>query len=682
MKTDSKKQNLSIGFEGLKEKEYGEIHKCVSEEIKKHKQELQSSIDKQFRVYFNGLQYENPLEKFCYALYDEMYWLCVNRQSANVATKHYGYFINALRKQSFVKDLDVFNAETFYNCIKLVSVSIKSPFPLGDDLANYVLFLLNNYEFYFYDESSVPQKTDDELFVFQKPIDFYHKWLNNCSPDIFIAIAKIWLDEMKKRSIGNDEYNILKKTVPINKDVEIDLSDIPATMYLIEVLQLSSFEFESKTGNKVPWLDMLTNLRWLYQTCEKLTFRDDNVLPLSVWDKSEYRSFGLAAKVGFNDFCNIFAYDIKDNKPYKFREKPFVQIGDVIFCPSTILSQYDCVYDFIEAFNVNVTSDNKKQQIRSQMLEEQLCKKLKNENWETIPLFGINNSSKGDADIILKDDKDVLLIQIKKPNFRRESKKKFEERELMDGKAASQLNEYEERNSSICDKNQRVTKWIVSSFENCRNEIDGCRKVSYLDLCFWYKANDYKELSQFIEDVQADKPIRDIIDAIKKKQSDFLRRELGEALPMVDPQSYIRRIKSNKGKDYFQWIGDLVEKFEWADSKEKLTIIDTIRKESVNHPNDYMLLIFLGICLRNIEDFCGAEESLKKVLEIVPDDPSTMRLLYNLYTQTLWRLRCNKSRFVYIKEEAGKIDKRFKELYWFVDEKNPKLDIQIKSFDR
>lgn len=666
MKKDNKKQNPTIGFEGLKEKEYGEIHKCVSLEIKKRKQDLQLCVDEQLLDYFNGISHEDPLEKFCYALSEEMQWLNANKRiyGGNVCAKHYGYFIHALLKHKSMAGLKILDAETFFNCISIVSQSIKCQFSVGKTLADYLRFMENDYEFYFFDESTIPIKNDEELFVFQKPIDFYHKWLNSCRPDILLAFAKIRMYELK-----ND------------KNFEFDLSDIPATMYLLNILQLSDCQFESKSGKGLPYADVLTNIRWFCQSHDKITFREDDT-SLFVLDKKEYDSIGMNSKVDFIDFCDIFAYNVNDRQPFVPKVRPFVRIGDVMFCPSVILSNYDYVYGFIEAFNVNVTSNNKKQFERSRKLEEQLCKKLQNENWEVIPYFRTKEKLDGDADIVLRDKTDVLLIQIKKQNFRTDSRRKYEDWVHLDEKAAKQLNDFEKSHPLICDKNKRVTKWIVSSFDNCRNDIYGCRKVSYLDLFCWYRTNDFQNLSQFIDAVQSDKPLHDIIDVLKKEQSDFLQEELGKALPIVDPQSYIRRIKSNKGNDYFKWVGGLIEKFEWADSKEKLTIIETIRKESDNHPDDYMLLMYLGACLWNIEDYSGADESLKKVLEIVPDEPCTMMALYNLYTQTPWRLRCDMSRFSYIKEEAEKIDKRFKELYWFVDEKNPKLDILIKSFNR
>ena len=250
-------------------------------------------------------------------------------------------------------------------------------------------------------------KNDEKLFVFQKPIDFYHKWLNSCRPSILLAFAKIRMDELKNDK--NIEFDL--------PDFPADLSDFPATMYLLKILQLSDFQFESKKGSTIPYQDVLINIRFF---CQSLKEEDS---PLFVLDKKTYDSMGMNLKVDFDDFCDIFAYNVNDKQPFVPKVKPFVRIGDVMFCPSVILSNYDYVYSFIEAFNVNVTSNNKKQQKRSRKLEEQLCEKLQNENWETIPQFCTNDND-GDADIVLRDSNDVLLIQIKKQNFRTDTRRK------------------------------------------------------------------------------------------------------------------------------------------------------------------------------------------------------------------------------------------------------------------
>ena len=676
-----KKQLDSI--ESKRSEKYGIVHTVILSEIEKSKKDLQAKVNKQLKAYFRELQGITPLEKFCRALSDEVQWLCFNDlnqyYSASVATRHYGYFIHELLKHKSVEGLNINSAESFYESFNQMTPSI---FPVGNLLAEYLNFMEDIYEPYFYDDSVIPWQKDGEFWLFQSPIDYYHKWLNDSRPKILLALAKKLADnKIKQLSNSDDGVKLFKNYT--KADVNVGIENL-AVRYLITAMQLSDCQLNLKSGKMIQYDRMFYPLRQItisqnfeYNEClKKMKHIIDpsnitscnELVPVFVLDKTKYDSFDHNAPWGdFEDFCEIFAYRASEGRPFPASVKPFVQINDLLFCPMSILSKYDSVYGFIETLNINVTTQNRKQQERSVRLERSLCEKLKNPHWDIEPSCGDN--SKGDSDIILKDDKDVVLIQIKKPNFSFDSRKKYEDRVFHDEKAAQQLNDFEKSHTALCDKNQRVTKWIVSSFENCRNDIDGCRKVSYLDLYFWYDSNRFENLSQFIEAVQSDKPIRDIIDILKQDRSDFLRTELGKALPIVNPHSYMRRISTTEcNNHYFQEIDDLVRKFVYSNGLEKLNIVDEVKKMCTEHSDNYMLWIFLGNCLVDVKDFCGAEESFKKVLEIVPDDPCTMRSLYILYTKTSWWFDSDEKKKIFIKEDAKKINDRFKELYWFVDE--------------
>ena len=89
---------------------------------------------------------------------------------------------------------------------------------------------------------------------------------------------------------------------------------------------------------------------------------------------------------------------------------------------------------------------------------------MQNGNWEVIPHFRTNDKLDGDADIVLRDNNDVLLIQIKKQNFRTDSKKKYEDRVYLDEKAAKQLNDFEKSHPLLCDKNNDVVSPELTAY--------------------------------------------------------------------------------------------------------------------------------------------------------------------------------------------------------------------------
>ena len=54
----------------------------------------------------------------------------------------------------------------------------------------------------------------------------------------------------------------------------------------------------------------------------------------------------------------------------------------------------------------------------------------------------------------------------------------------------------------------------------------------------------------------------------------------------------------------------------------------------------------------------------------MPDEPLVMRTLYDLYTKSNWYFCADEQLKMYIREESKRINDRFNELYWFLDDKN------------
>lgn len=699
--TNNKNQNRSIGLEDRKAEKYGDLHASVVSEIKSTKERLQKDVDQKLEDYFCNLQGATALERLCNALSDEVYWLTTNdlnrNYSPNVATRHYGYFIHALLMHKSVKDIIVTNVDAFNECFKATTPSL---FLEGNSLADYLKFMSEVYEPYFFEESIIPvKKSDGSLHLLQKPLDFYHNWFNSSRPKILLTILKVCayhnLNVQKEKFADDENYKSLLKVVEDNKDDMSELLENPATGYLLKIMKLSEFKYKLKSGKMMPYEDLFAPIRHisigqrlsyvklidcLPKGCDmkqmyEIVVKGEGHWPLYVLDKKNYESIDhIDHWADFDDFCDCFAYKAIDRSSYSYNLKPFVEIGDVVFCPSSILSKYDSVYGFVNAFNINVTNEqNDVQRRRSHKLEEQLYKRLQNVKCETIPLYDKKKepNGNGDVDILLKDTNDVLLIQIKKQNFSDDSIKRCADRIRLDEKAAQQLNDFECTHPEICG-NKHVTKLIVSSFDDCGTVIDGCYKVSYVELLFLYdilgrlyKLDMYESLSQFIEVVLSEKPIRIFIENLKHNPTSFLWKELGKTLPIVNPRFYDRIISS--GKDFSEQKEDLKFALDISTGNERLKNINTIRDLLDEYPDDYMLWDLLRAYLMSIKDFSGAERCIKKILEILPEEPCIMRTLYDLYTQSNWYFRADEQLKDYIKKESKKINDRFNELYWFLD---------------
>ncbi|MBR5983925.1 MAG: hypothetical protein IK025_09455 [Bacteroidales bacterium] len=697
--TNNKNQKRSIGFEDRKAEKYGSLHALVVCEIKSSKERLQKDVDQKLEDYFCNLQGGTTLERLCNALSDEVYWLTTNdlnrNYSPNVATRHYGYFIHALLMHKSVKDIIVTDVDAFNECFMATTPSL---FPEGNSLADYLKFMSDVYEPYFFEESIIPvKKSDGSLHLFQKPLDFYHNWFNSSRPKILLTILKACayhkLNVQKEKFADDENYKSLLKVVEDNKDDMSESLENPATGYLLEIMKLSEFKYKLKSGKMLPYEDLFAPIRHisigqrlpyvklidcLPKGCDmkqmyEIMVKSEGHWPLYVLDKKKYESMvHFDHWADFEDFCDVFAYNAVDGGSYSYNLKPFVKIGDIVLCPSSILSKYDSVYGFVNAFNINVTNEqNDKQRMRSHKLEEQLYKRLQKVKCETIPLYD-ENDTKGDVDILSLGTNDVLLVQIKKQNFTGDSIKRYADRIRLDEKAAQQLNDFERAHPEICGNNKCVTKLIVSSFDDCGTVIDGCYKVSYVELfflydflCRLYKLDMYESLSQFIKVVLSEKPIRIFIENLKHNPTSFLWKELGKTLPIVNPRFYDRIISS--GKDYSEQKEDLKFALDISTGNERLKNINAIRDLLDEYPDDYMLWDLLRAYLMSIEDFSGAERCIKKILEILPDEPCIMRTLYNLYTQSNWYFQADEQLKAYIKKAAKKINDRFNELYWFLD---------------
>ena len=392
-----------------------------------------------------------------------------------------------------------------------------------------------------------------------------------------------------------------------------------------------------------------------------------SIAPLFCLDKRRFNDEKEESKCGkewanYEDFTAVFAHFHTDNKPIDPNITPFLKIGDMIFCPTILLSQFDLVYVFIQIYNMNVTKGRPLD--LSTKIENALFDGLQSSIWETIrpPV-----NTGGDADLILKGENTVVLIQIKKQNFSTDAKRRMDNQIQLDEKAAKQLNEYEKSHPEIASNHQNVKKWIVSSFDNCGTSFDGCRKVSYLDLLYWFPSRKFDNLSQFIEDVEADKPIREIIEKIKEKKSDFITEELGNALPIVAPTIYLRQINGKEKDNDFMRINELMHEFLNTGTNKRQLFFEELRTIEKHHPDSFILKHYLGICCWRNGEYSQSEDYFIQSLKIVPEEPLTMYLLQKLYAEWAAKDSNNKRSLI---EKRGSVLKKFRDLYWFIDENN------------
>ena len=602
----------SIGFEKRKQERYGEIHTEVFELLKSRKKALQDVVEQELDEYLDSLPCDNQLDKFCFALSDEVYWLSERylkrRYDQSIAVKHFGYFIYALKKRKILNGLSIMDCDVLEIRFRSFYYKIKKSQSFCESLGKYLRFMKEEYEHYFYDDSVIPVKDGDTLFLFQKPEDFYRKWLNSCRSKVLLAL--------EKNNINNPFLNKIIENAGCDVEDKSMLLDGPVCYSLLNALKLSHFPFKVREKELdyqnlyFPFKHFIVSFKASYKKlldCFPMEYSLDKfndlthlsqISSLFVLDGKRYNDekehFKSSGRfwADYKDFVAVFAHSHTDNKSFHPEITPFFKIGDVIFCPTILLTQFDFVYGFIQIYNMNVIKQGEQLEV-SKKVEEALHDSLQSNAWETI-VPPVNTG--GDADLILRDQYNVLLMQLKKQNFSTDAKRRMDNQIQLDEHAAVQLNKYEKSHLEIATDHQSVKKWIVSSFDNCGNSFDGCRKVSFLDLLYWFPSKKFKNLSQFIEDVEEDKPIREIIEKIKEKKSDFITEELGNALPIIAPTIYLRQINGKEKGNDFMRMNELMLKFENASTTERQLLFEELRTFEKPHPDSFVLKHYLGIC--------------------------------------------------------------------------------------
>ena len=228
--------------------QYGGAHKIVCDALLKHKTELKQKVDTLREEYFSNLQGNSPLEKFCQALADETFWLCDSylrrKWSHSIVFKHYGNFIHALLKHDAMKGLSVANGDTFGYLFQSTFKAVKSAPPFADVLAEYFHFMDDCYVPYSYDESLVPDIDDGKVYICQRPIDYYHKILNQSRANILLAFLKLKSIPLMDKALATmNNSNIAESLEMDDEDYSMLLGHF-ASKHLLDAMQLSTFFFK------------------------------------------------------------------------------------------------------------------------------------------------------------------------------------------------------------------------------------------------------------------------------------------------------------------------------------------------------------------------------------------------------------------------------------------------------
>ncbi|WP_139959577.1 tetratricopeptide repeat protein [Flavicella sediminum] len=308
---------------------------------------------------------------------------------------------------------------------------------------------------------------------------------------------------------------------------------------------------------------------------------------------------------------------------YSVMDTPFLLLGDYIFSPVLFFTSFT-------SQNVYVNSLLKNNNRRTAMdVENVLEDLLVRHGFEVVhPSQKEVGLIDGDADLIVYDKANVLLIQCKRTNFRLDYKAQNYELIHTNVKAANQLNnaeEYLSKENTVFDvKSRKVTKWIVSnSFEKVNTEINDCLKVNYLDIVNVLNNNEgmsFKTLPDFISFFDKDTYFevigKEMIGKDEILKGMFSLKNMGHrtiAWKDFDLQ------KGNKYKHYYNKGLELNEGGNHQAAIKALTECLKLENE------DFDVHSAIANVYADIRNFEKAFFHYEKALEIVPNEPLLLK---------------------------------------------------------
>ncbi|MEM7104867.1 MAG: hypothetical protein AAF502_17155 [Bacteroidota bacterium] len=330
-------------------------------------------------------------------------------------------------------------------------------------------------------------------------------------------------------------------------------------------------------------------------------------------------SFSPNPKFGFNRF----------QSKYDVWQKPFLKIGDVLFCPTMFFATNLWFYSFTQVALRQRTSRNE-----TQKMENHLGELIRQKGWKV----KVTNDKEagfmdGDVDIFVEGENTTLFIQLKRTYFRLNSKDSHFESMNSDLKASSQLNlaeKYLEKSNPVYQLKHKPVKWILStSFESIGHEINGCFKVNYFD--FLNALNDPKteNLSQFIQELKADKNLKEFVSSAQNPDFPFLAKQIIletiKPLSIFGSKDYKEVILSDDPKTTQQYNYIFDEALRLDREGKKRDALTLVNKCISQNPGDGDALGVAANILADMKLFDLSFTSFQKALELLPNDPYISR---------------------------------------------------------
>lgn len=539
-------------------------------------------------------------------------------------------------------------------------------------VSNLLKLLLNWVDFrdiiiypYSYDLNINPVQQNEQIFFKSNPLAFY-QWkvdgiryevnqqryyfraaeiLNNLEEQQYIKIAGKTTNDIQL----NREKEIFRfSTLELMRDLGIEHFKVGENEVLIDKILNPLLNYSYNRNSRyesgiLPYIELSFNwldayLKFTYVSILSNSSREPFAY-ISVQDYSALNKKNILDDCT-DDIIKLFGYRPKSKKEfnrfnlqYDVWLKPFFCIGDFLFTPLAFFANNVWFYSFAQnVLNESSFYWNKtKTKTETKRTECLLGKQFERIGWLVEVITDEKaNQIEGDVDIFIKDNDDVLLIQMKRTKFRLDLKDSYYESIKSDIKATEQLNLAEKNllnDKTIFDiGTKKPVKWIVStSFENIGKEFDGCRKINYFELLNVLNNPDIKSLEELINYLESDKSIKEYLSNAYNKElyeeERALFKPLKESLSIYESKQYYysicsedEKVTSSKNELYKNAIDEY-----YNENYNKALIL--IHKYIDSNPEDIDGYAALGNTLANKGLYESALWAFKKSLELLPNDP-------------------------------------------------------------
>lgn len=549
---------------------------------------------------------------------------------------------------------------------------------------------------------TIDPKLENNIIHFNRSPQAYYKWeldgtryfLNRFGYFLKGIDSVSYLEENdelqihKGKKAGDEDINrqLAIQQWQINRfltDLKIDSfifnkTPIDTNLLSIALLTYSKNRFVRYEKELGKLKDGSKNWTEAYQKLLYNSIKNDRIenFPFLFMSQDEYveligRGLTQLPKNPARDVINLFSYSINEeafdrfNIDYNVWNKPFVCLGDYLFCPTVFLANNDWFYGFAQAGIDNLHKEESKaeQSNTATEMEQHLGEAIGKKDWKVKVICNREaNQVKGDVDIIVEDEDKTLFIQLKRTRFRLDLKNAYLESIISDRKAIQQLNDAERslrKDNAVYKLKGKVIKWIVTtSFENVLSEKQECVKVNYFDLLHAMDNPNIHTIGDLEFYIKNENGMKEWLDELQNPDvSGFVKFSILEAglpIPLAELQKY-RQVLFANNNDFIEYNNryDMAMEFDKKGNKEKA--IKILKTCLCINPDDIDVWSNLCNFYADIKDFRNSYACFEKALKIIPDDPFIMRN-YVLALKEGGRIN-----------EAYQIHRKLQNQYWFVD---------------